>query len=103
MIRKQLRRILSKCIDDLLPDISHPPIFPEYIHRNTRIIDALGSSKQAKEIFAQRNLPACEFCPLRMEETLGEAARNYGIDEELWIMELNFAIFCRLQEKCKVS
>ncbi|MAA79571.1 MAG: hypothetical protein CL916_09960 [Deltaproteobacteria bacterium] len=103
MIRKRLRRMLSKCIDDLVPDISQPPVFPEYIHRNTKIIDALESSKRAKEIFAKRNLPACELCPLRMEETLGEAAKNYGIDEEEWIIELNFAIFCRLQEMFKVS
>lgn len=103
MIRNRLRRIISKCIVDLVPDISHPPIFPEYIHRNTRIIDALESSKDAKAIFAKRNLPACEFCPLRMEETLGEAAKNYGINEEEWIIELNFAIFRRLQEFLKVS
>ena len=103
MIRKRIRRMLSKYIDDLVPDISHPPVFPEYIDRNTKIIDALESSEQAKEIFIQRNLPACELCPLRTEETLGEAAKNYGIDEEEWIIELNFAIFCRLQEMFKVS
>jgi len=38
-----------------------------------------------------------------MEETLGEAAKNYGIDEEDWIINLNYAIFCRLQEMFKVS
>ena len=103
MIRKRLRRILSKYIDDLVPDISYPSVFPEYIDRNTTIADALASSQQAKVIFTQRNLPACHLCPLRKEETLGEAAKNYGIDEEDWIIELNFAIFCRLQEMFKVS
>ena len=103
MIRKRLRRILSKYNDDLVPDISYPPIFPEYINRNTKIVDALASSPQAKFIFEQRNLPACHLCPLRMEETLGEAAKNYGIDEEDWIINLNYAIFCRLQEMFKVS
>ena len=103
VFRKRLRRILSKYLDDLVPDISYPPVFPEYIDRNTKIADALASSAQAKAIFEQRNLPACHLCPLRMEETLGEAAKNYGIDEEDWIIELNFAIFCRLQEMFTVS
>lgn len=103
VFRKKLRRILSKYIDDLVPDISYPSVFSEYIDRNTTIADALASSQQAKVIFTQRNLPACHLCPLRMEETLGEAAKNYGIDEEDWIIELNFAIFCRLQEMFKVS
>ena len=103
MIRERLRRVLSKWIDELVPDISSPSDFPEYIHRNTRIIDALSSSEQAKEIFLRRNLPACHLCPLSTTETLGEAAKNYGIDEESWIIDLNFAIFYRLQEMRKDS
>ena len=103
MIRKRLRRMLSRYIGEHDPDISQPAVLPVYINRDTLIIDALQSSKQAKHIFTERNLPACELCPLSSIETIGEAAKNYGINEEEWIMELNFAIFCRLQEMLKVS
>ena len=46
---------------------------------------------------------ACHLCPLRMKETLGEAAKQLRIDEESWVIELNYSIFCRLQEMSQES
>ena len=103
MVRKVIRRVLSKIVVEMIPDISYPESKLEYIDRDTLIVDALTSSEMAPLIFKKRRLPACHLCPLRMKETLGEAAKNYGIDEESWVIELNYSIFCRLQEMSQES
>ena len=103
MVRRFIQRILAKCVEDSVPDISKPPIVPEYLNRDSKIIEALESSSKAADIFRKRQLTACHLCPLRSNETLGDAAYNYGINEEEWIIELNFAVFCRIQEMYQLS
>lgn len=44
---------------------------------------------RAREAFARRQLPACDRCAVRFDETLEEAAAAYGFDLVVLLDELN--------------
>lgn len=62
------------------------------ITKDTPIIDAVRSSKNAMAIFARYGLSGCAMCHLRDEETIGQGADVHGINAQALVDELNKAI-----------
>ena len=99
MIRRILWKRLTQRIDTRVPRYRKEVFFIRFLHGYSRVEEALDSSEKAMEIFQEKNLPNCRFCPVHKEETIAEASQNYNFSLEEWLIDLNFEIFQSRQEK----
>jgi len=53
------------------------------------IDEAWTAHPRAPEVFARYNLPTCDGCSVRFEETLAEASEAYGINLDRFLSDLN--------------
>jgi hypothetical protein len=103
MIRSFVQQKLTDHIGKILPKYPRLLSRLSYVQGRELIVAALSSTKEAAGIFRSLGLPNCRMCPLHKEESLQEAAQSYGIDQEKWLIRLNFEIFIRQQEMLNIS